>query len=85
MVDGGGDCAVHRGAGDIAVGVVVHTRGRAMNAFVMTYRAQGGALRLQPLLARSMADAWVRAFDLAEALGCSPVCGFCVRRVGGAA
>lgn len=56
-----------------------------MNAFVMTYRAQGGDLRLQPLLARSMADAWARAFDLAERLGCSPVCGFGVRRVEGGA
>ncbi|MDA8455283.1 hypothetical protein M4R22_10970 [Acidovorax sp. GBBC 3334] len=60
-----------------------------MNAFVMTYRehggTRGGALRLLPLLAGSMADAWARAFDLAETLGCSPVCGFGVRRVGAGA
>lgn len=60
-----------------------------MSAFVMTYREhggnRGGALRLLPLMAGSMADAWARAFDLAETLGCSPVCGFGVRRVGGGA
>lgn len=56
-----------------------------MSAFVMTYRAQGGALRLQPLLARSMAEAWAQAFDMAETLGCSPVCGFGVQRLGGGA
>ena len=60
-----------------------------MNAFVMTYREQGGtrggALRMQPLLACSMAEAWTRAFEVAEALGCGPLCGFAVRRCGGGA
>lgn len=56
-----------------------------MSLYAMTYRAQGGVLRLQPLLARSMAEAWANAFDLAETLGCSPVCGFGVRRVGAGA
>ena len=58
-----------------------------MSAFVMTYREsggpRGGALRLLPLVAGSMADAWACAFDLAETLGCSAVCGFGVRRVAG--
>ncbi len=51
----------------------------------MSYRSQAGARCSQTLLACSLADAWARAFDLAQALGCSPMCGFCVRRVGVAA
>lgn len=52
-----------------------------MNAFVMTFRNRG-QLHRHPLLAASMADAWARAFDLAEALGGSQPIGFAVRRAG---
>lgn len=52
--------------------------------FVMTWRS-AGKLRAQPLLACSLAEAWARAFEVAEALGCGPLCGFAVRRCGGGA
>lgn len=55
-----------------------------MSTFVMTYRS-AGKLRAQPLLACSLAEAWARAFEVAEALGCGPLCGFAVRRCGGGA
>ncbi len=52
-----------------------------MSTFVMTYRTAEG-LRMQPVLADSMAQAWNRAFDVLERLGCT-ACGCGVRRVGG--
>ena len=55
-----------------------------MSTFVMTYRT-AGKLRAQPLLACSLAEAWAQAFEVAEALGCGPLCGFAVRRCGGGA
>lgn len=49
----------------------------------MTYRTPEG-LRMHPVQAASMAEAWARAFDAIEALGLA-VAGFGVRRLGAAA
>lgn len=49
-----------------------------MSTFVMTYRTADG-LRLQPLLAHTLATAWDRAFDVVERMGCA-ACSFGVHR-----
>lgn len=50
-----------------------------MSTFVMTYRS-GGQLRMQPLIARTLTQAWAAAFDVVERLG-GEVHAFGVRRV----
>lgn len=54
-----------------------------MNVYAITYRTAEG-LRMRPVQAASMAEAWASAFDVIEALGLA-VAGFGVRRVGVAA
>lgn len=53
-----------------------------MNVYAMTYRTSEG-LRMRPVQAASMAEAWASAFDAIEALGLA-VAGFGVRRLGAA-
>lgn len=52
------------------------------SAFVMTWRDESGALRMQPLAACSMAGAWCDAFNVAESKGWEPCCRFAVGRAG---
>ncbi|WP_313073289.1 hypothetical protein [Melaminivora sp.] len=49
----------------------------------MTYRTAAG-LRLQPVLAANLKQAWERAFDVLERLGCN-ACGCGLRKLKGGA
>lgn len=51
-------------------------------AFVMTWRDASGALRMQPLAARTLAAAWDVAFGVAESLGWDAACSFGIGRAG---
>lgn len=50
-----------------------------MSRYVMTYRTADG-LRMQTMLAASMAQAWDCAFEVLERMGCT-ACGCGVRRI----